>query len=125
MSEQTSAAQSGPEPVSPWISVEERMPEPNTQVLAHYLNRLGKGRRVRAEWIASHTVEASDDAWGDGADYDDATDTYYSPAGWYECVDNWDELAYLFINEGTVTHWMPLPAAPAIAASTGQEAKDE
>ena len=99
-----------------WISVEDRLPPPNTKVLAFYTNRVGKGRRVAAERIAKFTVEASEDCWGDDADYDEATDQYYSPEGWYECVDNWDELAYLFINEGKVTHWMPLPAAPALPA---------
>lgn len=104
-----------------WISVEDRLPDSGTPVLAYYLNRLGMSRRVRAELVARHTVEASDDAWGDGADYDEATDTYYSPAGWYECVDNWDELAYLFINEGAVTHWMPLPAPPKQIKEQGHE----
>lgn len=104
-----------------WISVEDRLPDSGSAVLAYYLNSHGMGRRVRAELVARHTVEASNDAWGDGADYDEATDTYYSPAGWYECVDNWDELAYLFINEGTVTHWMPLPAPPKQIKEQGHE----
>ena len=112
---QLAAIQSGMGEVVGWISVEDRLPPPNTKVLAFYTNRLGKGRRVTAEWIAKFTVEASEDCWGDDADYDEATDQYYSPEGWYERVDNWDELAYLFINEGKVTHWTPLPAAPALS----------
>lgn len=104
-----------------WISAEDRLPDSGRAVLAYYLNSHGMGRRVRAALIARHTVETSHDAWGDGADYDEATDTYYSPAGWYECVDNWDELAYLFINEGTVTHWIPLPAPPKQIKEQGHE----
>ena len=113
---QLAAMQGGMGEVVGWISVEDRLPPPNTKVLAFYTNRAGKGRRVAAERIAKFTVEASEDCLGDDADYDEATDQYYSPEGWYECVDNWDELAYLFINEGKVTHWMPLPAAPALSA---------
>ena len=100
-----------------WIPVSERLPKQNEKVLVTYTNRLGNCRRVIAELVAKHTVEASDDYWGYGADYDEATDQYYCPAGWYECVENWDELAYLAIHEGEVTHWMPLPATPAIAAA--------
>ena len=100
-----------------WIPVSQQLPKQNEKVLVTYTNQLGNCRRVIAELVAKHTVEASDDCWGDGADYDEATDQYYCPAGWYECVENWDELAYLAINEGEVTHWMPLPAAPAIAAA--------
>ena len=106
-----------------WIPVSQQLPKQNEKVLVTYTNRLGNCRRVIAELVAKHTVEDSDDCWGDGADYDEATDQYYCPAGWYECVENWDELAYLAIHEGEVTHWMPLPAAPAIAAARQEGGK--
>lgn len=101
-----------------WVPVTERMPESERTVLAYYLNSHGKGRRIRAEYIAAKT-KGADDGWDSDstADYDEATDQYYWPAGWYEVIDNWDDLTHMAIHEGDVTHWMPLPAAPAIAAA--------
>jgi len=96
-----------------WISVEDRLPESERAVLAFYLNRHGKGRRVRAEYIAAKTKSA-DDGWDsdEPADYDEQADEYFWPAGWYEVMDNWDDLTHMVIHEGEVTHWMPLPAPP-------------
>lgn len=97
-----------------WIHVSERLPESERTVLAFYLNSHGKGRRVRAEYIAAKTKSA-DDGWDsdEPADYDEHADEYFWPAGWYEVMDNWDDLTHMVIHEGEVTHWMPLPAAPA------------
>lgn len=96
-----------------WIPVSERLPESERTVLAFYLNSHGKGRRVRAEYIAAKTKSA-DDGWDsdEPADYDEQADEYFWPAGWYEVMDNWDCLTHMAIHEGEVTHWMPLPAAP-------------
>ena len=96
-----------------WIPVSERLPESERTVLAFYLNSHGKGRRVRAEYIAAKTKSA-DDGWDsdEPADYDEQADEYFWPAGWYEVMDNWDDLTHMVIHEGEVTHWMPLPAAP-------------
>jgi hypothetical protein len=96
-----------------WISVEAQLPESERTVLAYYLNSHGKGRRVRAEYIAAKT-KCADDGWDSDspADYDEATDQYYWPAGWYEVIDNWDDLTHMVIHEGEVTHWMPLPSPP-------------
>ena len=97
-----------------WIPVSERLPESERTVLAFYLNSHGKGRRVRAEYIAAKTKSA-DDGWDsdEPADYDEQADEYFWPAGWYEVMDNWGDLTHMVIHEGEVTHWMPLPAAPA------------
>lgn len=99
-----------------WIPVSERLPESERTVLAFYLNSHGKGRRVRAEYIAAKTKSA-DDGWDsdEPADYDEQADEYFWPAGWYEVMDNWDDLTHMVIHEGEVTHWMPLPAAPGAA----------
>lgn len=101
-----------------WIPVSERLPESERTVLAFYLNSNGKGRRVRAEYIAAKTKSA-DDGWDsdEPADYDEQADEYFWPAGWYEVMDNWDDLTHMVIHEGEVTHWMPLPESPAIAAA--------
>ncbi|MDV5862041.1 DUF551 domain-containing protein [Pseudomonas mendocina] len=97
-----------------WISVSERLPESERAVLAFYLNSHGKGRRVRGEYIAAKTKSA-DDGWDsdEPADYDEQEDEYFWPAGWYEVMDNWDDLTHMVIHEGEVTHWMPLPTAPS------------
>lgn len=95
-----------------WIPVSERMPEPNKKVLATYTNVLGNPRRVIAEFVAKHTVESRAEDWGDWEEYDELTDTYFCPEGWYERVENWGDLSHLFIGDGEITHWMPLPDAP-------------
>ena len=99
-----------------WIPVAERMPENGVTVLAAYQNELGNWRRIRARWIAAKTVESYGDS--DIGEYDEATDTYYDPEGWYECMENWDEYAYVAVHHGEPTHWMPLPEAPVMKEQT-------
>ena len=88
------------------VSVAEAMPAPGVTVLAYYKNELGMPRRVRAEWHAAKTVEANIE--GDIGEYDEATDAYWVPEGWYEQIDNWDDYSEVFISN-EVTHWTPLP----------------
>lgn len=99
-----------PEPVA-WVSVGDRMPQVGSIVMAYYKNSHGHDRRIRAKWIPAKTLEASHDCDGE-AEYDEATDTYYCPEGWYECMDNWDEFRAIFVHEGDITHWMPMPPTP-------------
>ena len=106
--------------VERWIPVTERLPSRCQPVLACYTNCYGRGRTIRAQWLAKFQQE-SDDIDNFYAEYDEETDTYYDPEGWYELIDNWDEYSSVAVTEGIITHWMPLPAAPALAASTGQE----
>lgn len=65
-----------------WVNLPGPLPEPGKPVLLD----IGKKFPIRAMWAAKHTVEAADDDtdWGE---YDDATETYYCPEGWYE----WNE----------------------------------
>jgi len=94
-----------------WVPVEERMPASGAVVLACYRNALGNWRRIRASWIAAKTEESGSES--DIGEYDEATDTYYDPEGWYEQIDNWDDgFSAVGVNQGTITHWMPLPAPP-------------
>jgi len=97
-----------------WVSVDSAMPASGLTVLACYRNRLGNLRRIRANWIAAKSSEATSD--GDIGEYDEATDTYYDPEGWYEQIDNWGEYSAVAVCEGDITHWMPLPAAPTAPA---------
>ena len=98
-----------PQPVA-WTSVKDAMPKSGVKVLACYKNSHGNLRRIRAKWTAAKTVEAN--AEYDWGEHDEETDTYWTPEGWYECIDNWDEYSSVMVSEGEVTHWMPLPLAP-------------
>jgi hypothetical protein len=93
-----------------WISVSQQMPPVSRGVLAFYKNVLGHGRIIRAEWIPAKTIVADTD--DQQSEYDEATDEFYVPEGWYEKINNWDDYSSVFVREGTITHWMPLPASP-------------
>lgn len=86
-----------------WVPVAEHLPATGTPVLLD----IGKRLPIRAMWAAKHTVEAPpeqvDIDWGD---YDEATDTYYSPEGWYE----WNEYeeCHWFVHD-VPRAWMALP----------------
>ena len=61
-----------------WTKLPGQLPEPGMPVLLD----IGKQYPIRAMWAAKHTVEAADDDT-DWAEYDEATETYYCPEGWY------------------------------------------
>ena len=108
-----------PEPAA-WVPVAERMPKSGVTVLACYTNRAGNVRRIRAEWVAAKTIESDDDS--EIGEYDEATDCCYDPEGWYEKIDNWGDYSSVVVNEGEVTHWMPLPAHPDTSPPPAQPA---
>lgn len=95
-----------------WTSIDERSPESGKTVLATYRNRLGKLRRIRAQYIAAKSREYNADYEEIGAEYDEERDAYYWPAGWYECIDNWPDYTHVAVCEGNVTHWIEMPDAP-------------
>ncbi|HQS22749.1 DUF551 domain-containing protein [Acidovorax sp.] len=90
-----------------WISVDARLPEPNTPVLLD----IGKMFPLRALWAGKHTVSVGTDVddWGE---YDEKTDEYYCPEGWYEWNEH--EEVHWAVSE-TPRAWrelpQPLPAA--------------
>lgn len=75
-------------------------PQTGRKVILFYLNRNSLPRTVMARWLTDEQVEEID---GDGVGL---------KAGWYECIDNWDDYTEVAIYEGEPTHWMPLPTAP-------------
>ena len=97
------------------VPVSERLPEPSTKVLAHYFNDLGKGRTICAIWVPakSRSDEGDLDA-DDFLEYDEEGDKYYWPEGWYEAIENWEELGWVKVYEGEVVYWQPLPKWPAL-----------
>jgi hypothetical protein len=95
-----------------------RLPEPDTPVLA----QAGK-RWVIAQWIPERfkeDVQGWDAAHAEGADYDEATDTYYWPEGWYEQSHEHDQEADWWRMSSQVTQWRELPA-PAIESGSGHD----
>lgn len=88
------AAPSGWQPI-------ETAPKDGRKVILFYLNRNKLPRTVMATWLTDERA-AETDADGVGLE-----------AGWYECIDNWDDYSQVAIHEGEPTHWMPLPAPPS------------
>jgi hypothetical protein len=93
-----------------WVALPGALPEPGVPVLLD----IGKKYPIRALWAAKHTVEAADDDT-DWAEYDEATETYYCPEGWYE----WNEFeeTHWAVNE-IPSAWTPLP--PTTSAGSGK-----
>ena len=94
------------------VPVNERLPRPSVKVLAHYFNGLGKERTICAIWVPAKTRS---DSYGDDdfTEYDEESDTFYWPEGWYETIENWDDLGYVKVDEGEVIYWQPIPKLPA------------
>ena len=95
-----------------WVPVAKRLPDSGRTVLACYRNEIGNWRRIRAIWVAANTAESS--AESEIGEYDEASDTYYDPQGWYEQIDNWDDYSAVAVHQGEVTHWMLLPEPPNV-----------
>lgn len=95
-----------------WISVKERLPETRQRVLVLIDRENHKHWITCANYIAPRSVLAEDfideDSW-EFHDYDEETDTYWAPSGFYE--SNYYTDANYYIDDA-VTHWMPLPASP-------------
>jgi hypothetical protein len=94
------------------VPVSERLPEPGKKVLAYYLNALGKRRTIIAEWVPATWREDSPAGESDDGEYDEETDKFYWPEGWYEQIENWADFAAIAVREGEITHWQPLPPGP-------------
>lgn len=93
-----------------WMSVKERLPESGKFVLAHFIRKNQAGEyptTIRAFYAAPRDIEQSDD--DDFGEYDEFSDKYFLPEGWYEC--NEEEEVHYFVHEN-ITHWMPLPEPP-------------
>ena len=100
-----------------WTKLPWQLPEPNTPVLLD----IGKKFTIRALWAEKHTVRVGTDVddWGE---YDEETDEYYCPEGWYEWNEHED--VHWAVSE-TPRAWrelpQPLPAAPGPADGESNE----
>ena len=101
------------------VAVSERLPEPSVKVLAHYFNALGKGRTICAIWVPAKSRSDKGDLDADDfLEYDEESDKYHWPEGWYEAIENWEELGWAKVYEGEIAYWQPLPQWPANALPT-------
>ena len=103
------------EKVPQWISVEDRLPEPETDVLI-VCNRNGYVFVTPAiyedgKMLTQESAWNWSDIYGYGL-YSEEDDDYYIPEGWWENRQFNPDDVYNNPVDCTVTHWMPLPKAP-------------
>lgn len=107
------------------VPVSERLPEPSVKVLAHYFNALGKGRTICAIWVpAKSRSDEGDLDSNDLLEYDEENDKHCWPEGWYEAIENWEDIGWARVYEGDVAYWQPLPKWPANALPTPEVTND-
>lgn len=93
------AAPEGAAQVPQWLPISEA-PKDGRKLVLSYLNRSGKRRTVFGRWLTDEQAAETD---GDDVGL---------AAGWYECIDNWDDFTHVAIHEGEPDFFQPLPAAP-------------
>ena len=104
-----------------WIPIESKMPKTLQTVYVIVENEVETKPKVKtsqfqtmAQYVPYLTVPEedfmADEHQGDG-DYNEETDTYYAPEGWYEYQL---ETEIHYILTGKVTHWMPLFELPKL-----------
>lgn len=103
-----------------WISVKDRPPEPETEVFIYAeVRRDNKilGHVVTTAIYEDGTIHTEESIWNwDDINYwgtyDEETDDYIIPEGWWEERHyNDDDTRNLRVDD-FVTHWMPLPKPP-------------
>lgn len=98
-----------------WISVEDELPEAETEVLA-VCNRNGF-RFVCPVVYEDGAVLTQDSIWnwydlGNYGTFSEENDDYFIPEGWWENRQFTPDDVYNSPVDCSVTHWMPLPAQP-------------
>ena len=96
-----------------WISVEERLPEAETEVLIVAVRNGHK--KITTAGYEEGTVSTEDSAWywqDYDFDYDEDTDRFLIPQGWWEYRHYNPDDVFNNCVDDVVTHWMPLPEPP-------------
>lgn len=96
-----------------WISVEDRLPEVETEVIV--LAWHGNHAVVTTGIYQDGTMTTEDSTWywgNDGFEYDEEKDTFIVPEGWWEYKHYNGDGEYNYAVDDVVTHWMPLPEPP-------------
>lgn len=107
-----------------WISVKDRLPEPETEVFIYAeVRRDDKviGCVTTTAIYEDGTIHTEESIWtwddiNYWGTYDEETDDYIIPEGWWEERHyNDDDTRNLQVDD-FVTHWMPLPDAPEVVS---------
>ena len=94
-----------------WIPVGERLPESGKHILLCCEVRPSGKRYVCDGYYAASKSTTSGYSSELDCEYDEETDEYYLPEGYYEVIKNWDDYSSIVIDD-FVTHWKPLPEPP-------------
>lgn len=104
-----------------WISVDDRMPEPETEVVILAVRSNGY-KVITTAMYENGKVSTEDSIWSwydIDFDYDEENDVYLIPEGWWEYRHyNPDDVLNNAVDD-KVTHWMPLPEAPKGSDTNG------
>lgn len=106
-------------PVQKWISVKDRLPENEQDVIIcaerrHYSNPnrfiriVAKAFYTDGKHDTEHTAYVWDNDYID-MEYDDENDAFLIPEGWWESIEYGEEFSAV---SDFVTHWMPIPEPP-------------
>lgn len=112
--------------MSEWISVKDRLPEPEVEVIVlaeqKYLNSNDKYITITTAIYEDGNVSTDDSMWNwydVDFNYDEENDLYLIPEGWWEYRHYNPDDVYNNPIDSIVTHWMPLPAPPEEEALHG------
>lgn len=96
-----------------WISVEDRLPEPEQEVFVCVRSKISNysyvccAIHVPENWYRQSSGFCWDLEFCD--EYDEEQDDFIVKPGWYESIHNWYDYSVVGI-EDIVTHWMSLPS---------------
>ncbi len=92
-----------------WVPVSVALPVPGVPVLVFVRYGSTCSRRLRAQYSDGRSLPVCDELKGEYGEYDEETDEYWCPEGWYETNEH-EEIHWAI--DGDVTHWMLLPEPP-------------
>ena len=91
--------------MSNWIAGK---PKDSINYLATYINKSGEHIIIKAFYAHKFSVLNNND-YDAYDEYAEDYECYYLIEGWYEVIDNWPEYSSVYVINGEVTHYQPLP----------------